>query len=56
MIDHLKNEKVFFIRKAIGWILREVSKRDPEWVLSFTRSHRLQPLSGREALKVIGSS
>ena len=25
-------EKEFFIRKATGWVLREISKRDPRWV------------------------
>lgn len=55
VIDQLKDEKEFFIRKAIGWILREVSKRDPDWVMTFVRSHHLQPLSEREALKVIRS-
>ena len=25
-------DREFFIRKAIGWVLREISKRDPDWV------------------------
>jgi 3-methyladenine DNA glycosylase AlkD len=29
-------EKEFFIRKAIGWVLREAAKRDPEWVATWT--------------------
>jgi 3-methyladenine DNA glycosylase AlkD len=46
----------FFIRKAIGWALREYAKTDPEWVVRFVREHddRLSPLSRREALKRIG--
>jgi hypothetical protein len=28
--DRLLEEKEFFIRKALGWVLREVSKKDPE--------------------------
>lgn len=32
-------EKEFFIRKAIGWILREVSKKNPEPVEAFLRAH-----------------
>lgn len=53
VIDKLKGEKEFFIRKAIGWILREISKSDPEWVKIFVSSSNLQPLSQKEALKII---
>ncbi|NYE94551.1 3-methyladenine DNA glycosylase AlkD [Psychromicrobium silvestre] len=43
----------FFIRKAIGWALREYAKTDPEWVKEFVavRETQLSPLSRREALK-----
>ncbi|MBW5423715.1 DNA alkylation repair protein [Streptomyces sp. BG9H] len=43
----------FFIRKAIGWSLREYAKTDPEAVRAFVGRHRdrLSPLSVREALK-----
>lgn len=43
----------FFIRKAIGWALREYGKTDPEWVRAFVAEHGddLSPLSRREALK-----
>ncbi|WP_329015441.1 DNA alkylation repair protein [Streptomyces sp. NBC_00690] len=43
----------FFIRKAIGWSLREYAKTDPEAVRAFVGSagDRLSPLSVREALK-----
>ena len=43
----------FFIRKAIGWMLRDYAKTDPEWVRSFVSTHedRLSGLSKREALK-----
>ncbi|WP_458112067.1 DNA alkylation repair protein [Arthrobacter sp. R1-13] len=43
----------FFIRKAIGWALREYAKTDPEWVRAFVAEHGedLSPLSRREALK-----
>jgi 3-methyladenine DNA glycosylase AlkD len=34
------HEREFFIRKAIGWILREVSKKRPELVFEFLREHR----------------
>ena len=45
----------FFIRKAIGWALREYAKRAPDWVEAFAAKHRdaLSPLSRREALRRI---
>ncbi|MEW5830318.1 MAG: DNA alkylation repair protein [Chloroflexota bacterium] len=43
--------KEFFINKAIGWVLREVSKTDPEAVRRFVADTPLEPLSRREALK-----
>ncbi|MEU1404425.1 DNA alkylation repair protein [Streptomyces sp. NPDC005728] len=47
----------FFIRKAIGWALREYAKTDPEAVRSFVARERgrFAPLTVREALKNIGS-
>ena len=33
-------EKEFFIRKAIGWVLREVSKKRPKLTFEFLRDHR----------------
>jgi len=41
----------FFIRKAIGWALREAARVDPDWVRTFVEEHELSPLSRREALK-----
>jgi 3-methyladenine DNA glycosylase AlkD len=43
----------FFLRKAIGWALREYAKTDPEWVFGFVTAHksRLSPLSVREATR-----
>jgi 3-methyladenine DNA glycosylase AlkD len=43
----------FFIRKAIGWALREFGKTDPEWVRTFVadQGDRLSPLSRREAVR-----
>jgi len=45
----------FFLRKAIGWALREYSKSAPEVVRRYVAEHvdALSPLSRREALKVI---
>nr|WP_272914466.1 DNA alkylation repair protein [Ornithinimicrobium cavernae] len=44
----------FFIRKAVGWALREFAKTDPDWVRDFVASRELSPLSRREALKHLG--
>ena len=52
-IKELCTSKEFFITKAIGWALREYSKRNPSWVLEFVQNNTLQPLSKREALKRI---
>jgi 3-methyladenine DNA glycosylase AlkD len=38
-------EKEFFIRKAIGWVLRELSKQDPAYVAAWTQLH-LDRMSG----------
>ncbi len=48
-----RDSKEFFIRKAIGWMLREYSKTNPAWVSEFVDSTTLSPLSKREALKWI---
>jgi len=47
------HETDFFMRKAIGWALRQHARTDPEWVRSFLRKHdaRLSPLTVREASK-----
>ncbi|MGH4035742.1 DNA alkylation repair protein [Actinomycetota bacterium Odt1-20B] len=47
----------FFIRKAVGWCLREYAKTDPDAVRDFVDKERsrLSPLSVREALKNIGA-
>ena len=46
----------FFIRKAVGWALREYAKTAPAWVAGFVEEHasRMSPLSRREALRRIG--
>lgn len=45
----------FFIRKAIGWALREHAKTDPVWVRDYVDAHRgsLSGLSYREATKYL---
>lgn len=46
----------FFIRKAIGWALRQYARTDPDWVRAFVAAHEsvLSGLSRREALKHLG--
>ena len=44
-------EREFFIRKAVGWSLREVAKVHPDWVRDYAATNDLSPLSRREALK-----
>lgn len=46
----------FFIRKAIGWALREYAKTDPDAVIAFVAAHDLSPLSRREALRRLPAS
>ncbi len=43
----------FFLRKGIGWALREHAKTDPDWVRAFVATYRgrLSPLSTREATR-----
>ncbi len=53
IIKSLLPSKEFFINKAIGWILREYSRTDPEWVIDFVNNTALAPLSKREALRLI---
>ncbi|WP_242903030.1 DNA alkylation repair protein [Actinomadura terrae] len=51
--DALIGEKEFFIRKALGWVLREHSKRDPAWVTTWVTDH-ITTISGvtfREAVR-----
>jgi 3-methyladenine DNA glycosylase AlkD len=52
-IERLADHKDFFIRKAIGWVLREYSKSDKQWVKTFLIHHDLPGLSVREASKYL---
>jgi 3-methyladenine DNA glycosylase AlkD len=47
------DDREFFIRKAIGWALRDLAWRDPGWVDDFTTKHArtFSPLTIREARK-----
>ena len=43
----------FFVRKAIGWALRQYARTDPDWVRAFVAAHgeRMSALSRREATR-----
>ena len=51
--EKMAHEKEFFIRKAIGWALREYAKTNPNAVKHFVENmgEKLSGLSRREALK-----
>jgi 3-methyladenine DNA glycosylase AlkD len=53
--DSMLDEKEFFIRKAIGWVLREVGKKRPAEVRAFLepRLGRAAGLTVREAVKYL---
>jgi 3-methyladenine DNA glycosylase AlkD len=48
-------DKEFFIRKGIGWALREYGKTDPREVLRYVKAnrHRLSGISKDEAMKPV---
>jgi 3-methyladenine DNA glycosylase AlkD len=53
--DAMLDEKEFFIRKAIGWVLRETAKRRPDEVYEWLapRAHRSSGVTIREAVKYL---
>jgi 3-methyladenine DNA glycosylase AlkD len=53
--DSMLGEREFFIRKAIGWVLRETGKKRPEWVAAWLaeRPGRVPVLAVREAVKYL---
>jgi 3-methyladenine DNA glycosylase AlkD len=55
--DAMLEEKEFFVRKAIGWVLRETAKRRPdlvfEWLLP--RAERASGVTLREALRPLST-
>jgi 3-methyladenine DNA glycosylase AlkD len=46
-------EQEFFVRKAIGWVLREIARRDPTWVAAWTEEHvaEVSGVTFREAVR-----
>jgi len=53
--DAMLDEKEFFIRKAIGWVLREVGKRRSDEVIAWLapRTHRASGVTMREAVRYL---
>jgi hypothetical protein len=53
--DSMLEEQEFFIRKAIGWVLRETSKRRPDEVYAWLlpRAARASGVTLREAVKYL---
>lgn len=51
--DSMLDEREFFIRKAIGWILRETSRKRPELVIEWIspRTHRASGVTMREVVR-----
>jgi 3-methyladenine DNA glycosylase AlkD len=56
--DAMLEETEFFIRKAIGWVLRETSKRRPDEVYRWIapRTHRASGVTMRESVKYLGGA
>ncbi|MGM0804508.1 MAG: DNA alkylation repair protein [Bacillota bacterium] len=53
IIRDTKYDQDFFIRKGIGWALREYAYTDADWVWEFVHKEELSPLSYKEAIKNI---
>lgn len=53
VILSLLNSEEFFINKPIGWVLREYSRTNPDWVAEFVNTTELNPLSKKEALRLL---
>jgi 3-methyladenine DNA glycosylase AlkD len=55
VIGQLLPNRDFFIRKAIGWALRQYAREDAEWVRQTLDVLHIEGLSRREALKNINN-
>jgi 3-methyladenine DNA glycosylase AlkD len=56
--DAMLGEREFFIRKAIGWVLREASKKQPDRVYDWLepRAGRASGVTVREAVKYLSAT
>jgi 3-methyladenine DNA glycosylase AlkD len=55
LADRMLEEREFFVRKAIGWVLREAGKREPDRVVAWLepRIGRAAGVTVREAVKYL---
>ena len=46
-------EKEFFIRKVVGWVLRDISRKRPELTFDYVQAHgaKMSGLTYREATR-----
>jgi len=58
LADSMLHEKEFFIRKSIGWVLRETSKKRPKLVYDYIkpRRDRMSGLTLREGAKYLSDT
>ena len=58
LADAMLHEKEFFIRKSIGWVLRETSKKRPKLVYDYLspRRERVSGLTLREGAKYLSDA
>jgi 3-methyladenine DNA glycosylase AlkD len=56
--DAMLDEREFFIRKAVGWVLRETGKRRPDEVYAWLsrRTERASGVTMREAVRYLGDA
>jgi 3-methyladenine DNA glycosylase AlkD len=56
--ERMLEEREFFVRKAIGWVLREAGKRRPSEVAAWLapRTHQASGVAMREAVKYLPAS
>jgi 3-methyladenine DNA glycosylase AlkD len=56
LFEHIvlnKKDPEFFIQKAIGWSLRQISEQHPDLVRDFVEEQGLKGLARREALRIV---
>lgn len=55
IMEYSLDKKEFFLQKAIGWVLRQYSRTEPQRVSDYVANNvqRLSPLAKREGMKLI---
>jgi 3-methyladenine DNA glycosylase AlkD len=53
LCEHFLNHEHHLIHKACGWMLREISKRDPFIVIEFINDHKVSSITKSYALEII---